>query len=166
MTATEINIDINCDNDRWHEVIPDIDLMIERTCKSVINATGIQKFAKVIEVSVMLADDNFVQDLNKEYRGKDNPTNVLSFPSEEFTAGDYEQADEFVMLGDIAIALETIEREAIEQDKDIKDHLTHMVVHGTLHLLGYDHIEDEEAEDMEGLEVKILEDMEIENPYL
>jgi probable rRNA maturation factor len=165
MTATQITIDINCNLDRWHEAIPCVEALIEKTCKAAINAAGIGKFAKVIEVSVMLAGDDFVHDLNKQYRGKDKPTNVLSFPAEEFTAGDYAGVEEFVMLGDIAIALETIEREAEEQGKDIKDHLCHMVVHGTLHLLGYDHIDDLDAEEMEGLEVKILDEMGIGNPY-
>lgn len=108
---------------------------------------------KEAEVSVVLADDNFVQGLNREYRGKDKPTNVLSFPQDP------------PMLGDIVLAFETIEREASEQNKDFAAHLTHLLVHGVLHLLGYDHEDDQEASEMEGLEIEILQKMGINNPY-
>jgi probable rRNA maturation factor len=105
------------------------------------------------EVSVVLSNDEFIQELNKDYRGKDKPTNVLSFPNEP------------PMLGDIILAIETIENEAISQKKQFEDHLSHLIVHGTLHLLGYDHIEDEEAEEMEALEIEILGRLGINNPY-
>ena len=106
----------------------------------------------------MLADDAFVQHLNKTWRGKDQPTNVLSFPAGENTAG-------IDHLGDIVLALETITREAREQDKKPADHLTHLVVHGMLHLLGYDHEDDDEAEEMEALERRILAGLGIADPY-
>jgi probable rRNA maturation factor len=105
------------------------------------------------EVSVVLADDDFVQNLNREYRGQDKPTNVLSFPQDP------------PMLGDIVLAYETVAREAAEQDKSFDQHLTHLLVHGLLHLLGFDHEVDDEAEEMEALEVQILKDMGIKNPY-
>lgn len=108
------------------------------------------------EIAVVLADDAFVQNLNKQYRGKDKPTNVLSFPA---SLGDGE-------LGDIILAFETIEREAAEQQKTFRNHATHLLVHGFLHLLGYDHIEEKEAEIMEKLEIKILKKLGISNPYL
>ena len=106
-------------------------------------------------ISILLTNNAHIQHLNKEFRGKDKPTNVLSFPADE---DDY--------LGDIAIAYETICAEAIEQDKKFDHHLIHMVIHGLLHLKGYDHEDDLEAEEMEALEIKILADMGIENPYI
>ncbi len=111
-----------------------------------------------VELSIVLADDALVQHLNKTWRGKDQPTNVLSFPAGENTAG-------IDHLGDIVLALETITREAREQDKKPADHLTHLVVHGMLHLLGYDHEDDDEAEEMEALERRILAGLGIADPY-
>jgi probable rRNA maturation factor len=139
--------------------------LVETSCRNAIHASGIADKSKAIEVSVLLCGNDFIQNLNKEYRGQDKPTNVLSFPSEELAAGKYDDIAEYNMLGDIAVALETIVAEAAEQNKDIKHHFCHMIVHGTLHLLGYDHIKDDEAESMESLEISILEDMGIGNPY-
>ena len=114
------------------------------------------------ELSVVLADDNFIQGLNKQYMGKDKPTNVLSFPQYE----DFQEIEEEMgHLGDIVLAFETVEREAVERDISFQDHLMHLVAHSVLHLLGYDHIEDEDAALMQAAEVKILEQFEIENPY-
>jgi probable rRNA maturation factor len=106
-------------------------------------------------VNVLLADDAEVQELNRQYRAKDKPTNVLSFPDGE---GDH--------IGDIILAYETVAREAMEQSKSLKHHLTHLVVHGVLHLLGYDHeTGEEDAEIMEHKEVMLLRTMGIANPY-
>lgn len=117
------------------------------------------------EVSLVFADDAFVQVLNRDYRGKDKPTNVLSFPQLEPEEIKALEAQDYAPLGDIILAYETLEREAVEQDKPIKEHCTHLIIHGLLHLLGYDHIEDEEAEEMEALEIKILSGLNIKNPY-
>ncbi|KLN61062.1 hypothetical protein WH96_11005 [Kiloniella spongiae] len=118
------------------------------------------------ELSVVLANDPSVQALNKEYRGKDKPTNVLSFS----TLDDPDEADlasqrGVLPLGDIVLSLETLILEANEQSKRLEDHFTHLLVHGVLHLLGYDHIEDDDALEMEGLEVEILNRLGVENPY-
>ncbi|MBO6837309.1 MAG: rRNA maturation RNase YbeY [Alphaproteobacteria bacterium] len=114
-----------------------------------------------LELSVALADDATVRELNRDYRGQDKPTNVLSFE-----AGDDPMPGQPLILGDVVLARETCAREALEADKSFDDHLTHLTVHGVLHLLGYDHIEMDEAEEMEALEVEILAEMGIENPYL
>lgn len=106
------------------------------------------------EVSVVLTDDAHIQILNQQYRNQDKPTNVLSFPQ-----------DEGGLLGDIILAYETIAREAVEQNKVFDDHLKHMLVHGCLHLLGFDHETDDEAEEMEALEVLILDGLGVKNPY-
>lgn len=114
-----------------------------------------------LEISVVLASDDMVSTLNKQYKKKIGPTNVLSFPMMEGN----EAPGQLTALGDIVLALETIAREAQEQEKSFKDHMTHLIVHGMLHLIGYDHETDEEAEVMEALEVEILQSMGVENPY-
>lgn len=117
------------------------------------------KFAGVCEVSVLLTDDAEQQELNRQWRGIDKSTNVLSFP----------QLEPFApvsgLVGDITLALETVQREAEEMGVGFEAHFTHLVVHGFLHLLGHDHIEDGEAEVMETLETKILAGLGIADPY-
>ncbi len=117
------------------------------------------------ELCVVLADDPFVQTLNKTYRGKDKPTNVLSFPTGAMPVAAGPEPMHSPLLGDIVLAIETIAREADEQGKSFPDHLSHLVVHGVLHLLGHDHEVDAEAEEMEALERDILEDLDIADPY-
>ena len=109
-------------------------------------------------VTVVLADDAQVRELNRDYRKKDKATNVLSFP-DGATYGD------FISLGDIILAYETIAREADEQGKRFSHHAQHLVVHGVLHLMGYDHENDDDAETMERREVRILKGLAIANPY-
>ncbi len=111
------------------------------------------------EVSLLLADDAAIGSLNREWRGIDRPTNVLSFPAAKQPSGSAP------LLGDIAIAYETLAREADEEGKPILHHLAHLVVHGYLHLMGYDHQTDSEAEEMEALERDILRGMRIPDPY-
>ena len=113
------------------------------------------------EVSLVFTDDPSIQDINAEWRGKDKATNVLSFPAFPVQPGKMPGP----MLGDIIIARETLEREAAELEKSFDDHLTHLLVHGFLHLLGYDHMNSAEAEIMEGLETRILADLGLSDPY-
>lgn len=119
------------------------------------------KIPKEAELSLVLAGDKTLQSLNNEWRGKDKPTNVLSFPGDDIVVG--EEAG--LILGDIIISLETTKREATLEKKSFEDHLSHLVIHGFLHLFGYDHETDEEANQMEGLEIKILNELGIANPY-
>jgi probable rRNA maturation factor len=105
-------------------------------------------------IALALSDNAHLQSLNKQFRQIDKPTNVLSFESE--TEG---------FLGDIAIAHETIVAEAIEQDKSFDDHFTHIALHGMLHLLGYDHMSEDDQSEMEALEIELLAKLGIENPY-
>ncbi|MEM9331494.1 MAG: rRNA maturation RNase YbeY [Pseudomonadota bacterium] len=107
------------------------------------------------EVSILICDDATIEKLNDKWRGKSKPTNVLSFPNEP----------DGVMLGDIAISLETTRQEARLENKSFEDHLTHLVVHGFLHLFGYDHETEEQAFQMESLETKILAILGIPDPY-
>jgi probable rRNA maturation factor len=124
--------------------------------------------APMIEVSVILNDDANVRTLNRDYRGKDSPTNVLSFA--QLDEGEDEIGVGFIdgmpmMLGDVVIAHETTLRESIRDERHFHDHLMHLVVHGVLHLVGYDHIEEDEALRMEELERRILASQGIPNPY-
>lgn len=125
--------------------------------------------AALVEVSVRLADDDAVQHLNAQYRGKDKATNVLSFPMVqrdllETVAGNSDDGE--VLLGDIVLAHGVCVREASERGVSVEDHATHLMVHGTLHLLGYDHLTDQEGDAMEEIERRALATLGIADPYL
>lgn len=111
------------------------------------------------ELTIRIVDEAESQELNHEYRGKDKPTNVLSFP---FEAPAHVPIP---LLGDLIVCKQVVEHEAVEQGKTLTAHWAHMIIHGCLHLLGYDHIEDEEAEEMEGIEKVIMKDLGFEDPY-
>ena len=121
---------------------------------------AVQPQSDEVEMTVRIVDEAESHALNLNYRGKDRPTNVLSFP--------FECPDEveLPLLGDLVICRQVVEREAQEQDKPVIAHWAHMVVHGSLHLLGYDHIEDNEAEEMESLETQIMTGLGFADPYL
>lgn len=121
---------------------------------------AVQPEGDEVEMTVRIVDEAESHELNLTYRGKDRPTNVLSFP--------FECPDEveLPLLGDLVICRQVVEREAAEQEKPLMAHWAHMVVHGSLHLLGYDHIEDNEAEEMESLETQIMQGLGFDDPYL
>ncbi len=121
---------------------------------------AVQPEGDVVEMTVRIVDEAESHELNLTYRGKDRSTNVLSFP--------FECPDEveLPLLGDLVICRQVVEREAAEQEKSLMAHWAHMVVHGSLHLLGYDHIEDDEAEEMESLETQIMQGLGFDDPYL
>lgn len=121
---------------------------------------AVQPQSDEVEMTVRIVDEAESHALNLNYRGKDRPTNVLSFP--------FECPDEveLPLLGDLVICRQVVEREAQEQEKPLMAHWAHMVVHGSLHLLGYDHIEDDEAEEMESLETQIMTELGFADPYL
>lgn len=111
------------------------------------------------ELTIRIADEAESQQLNHEYRGKDKPTNVLSFPF------DAPAGIDLPLIGDLVICPQVVAKEAEEQEKSLQDHFAHMVVHGCLHLLGFDHIEPSDAEEMETLEKKLLAELGIDDPY-
>lgn len=121
--------------------------------------TAIRDTMNEAELTIRIVDVEESQSLNSTYRGKDKPTNVLSFPFEA------PPGIELPLLGDLVICAAVVEQEAIDQNKPLIAHWAHMVVHGCLHLLGYDHIEDLEAEKMESLETQLIESLGYNNPY-
>ncbi|MGF1764792.1 rRNA maturation RNase YbeY [Aliivibrio kagoshimensis] len=123
-------------------------------------STTVSLFQPQAEVTIRIVDETESQQLNFDYRGKEKPTNVLSFPF------DVPPGIEIDLLGDLIICRQVVEQEAEQQNKSLAAHWAHMVVHGSLHLLGYDHIEDEEAEEMESLETEIMIKMNFPDPYL
>lgn len=136
----------------------DCDSLAERAVLAALRALDL-RFSGPAELSVLLTDDGEQRALNRDYRGKDAPTNVLSFP----------QLPPFSplggLLGDIVLARETLEREAAELEKPFADHFTHLVVHGFLHIVGYDHETEDDALEMEGLETQILSGLGVPDPY-
>ena len=118
----------------------------------------------LVEVSLVLADDAAVQELNKEWRDKDSPTNVLSFPAYDDDQPALPEGAP-LLLGDIILAYETCVFEAERDQISLDHHLVHLVIHGVLHLLGYDHMDETEAEEMETAEIAILAQLNIANPY-
>ena len=140
-------------NNETKELVPDLELF--KTWVSLV----LEFHKKQSQVSIQLVSKDQIQQLNKNYRGKDSSTNILSF---EMSLPDYVEEP---LIGDLAISPEVVEFEAKQQNKKLEDHWAHLVIHGTLHLLGYDHVIEEEAEIMESLEVKLLESIDIKNPY-
>ncbi len=131
----------------------------------VVSCSSFGKAKNQFEISIILTNDEEIAAFNQEFRGKNGPTNVLSFPSlepEDFRAG---ISCAIMPIGEILISFERIQEEAIQQEKKFKDHFLHMLAHGSLHLLGYDHVVEEEAEKMETLEIEILSKFSINSPY-
>jgi probable rRNA maturation factor len=160
MTAA-LTVDIAIADPEWTSILPGTESVVRETALAAwAGAPDVP--AVPSEISILLADDATVQDLNREHRGKDQPTNVLSFP---IGPGE-DPAGAPVMLGDVVLASGVILREASAQGKTVAAHLRHLVVHGVLHLLGYDHETDPDAESMESLEVDILETLAVPNPYI
>ncbi len=142
-------ITVVVDDERWRVVMPDVVAKVRAVVQQVLHAEEVEG-----QIAIVLANDVMIQSLNHDFRGKDMPTNVLSFPAKD---------DE--MLGDVILSLDTLEREAAEQKKLLWHHATHLLVHGVLHVLGYDHEVEAEAEEMEAREVALLAGFVISNPY-
>ncbi|KAF1857788.1 hypothetical protein Lal_00041209 [Lupinus albus] len=155
------DIDLAVEDESWEEAIPDLESLVIRAVEAGL-AIAPEKPSGALEVSVLLADDATVQDLNNRWRGKDKPTNVLSFPA----APQPLPPGAPTPLGDVVLAYETMVRESAEQGKPLQNHLAHLLVHGTLHLVGQDHeLGQTEAEAMEALEIAALATLGIPDPY-
>lgn len=163
-------IDTVFEDERWQ--VFGLEPLADAAARAVFSKLGMA--AEGFVISLLACDDARIAALNTEFRGKPKPTNVLSWPSDERAAQDAGglpdlpepgPADDPEELGDIAIAYETCMSEASSQNKLPRDHVTHLMVHGILHLLGYDHIDDADAAVMESLETRILAGMGISDPY-
>lgn len=169
MTLPHVTVDLVINHPAWESM----QIQLEDFTQDVIGLTlsmadlPQELKSREIDICVVLTNDSGIHALNRDYRGVDKPTNVLSFANLDSESAIDELAQENMpfALGDVIIAWETMQREALEQKKEFLNHLRHMMVHGALHLLGYDHMENEEAHVMESLEIKILEKMNVENPY-
>lgn len=166
-----ISIDTAISDPAWEESCGDCEAIVEKAIHAVFEHSPVAKalLKKKIapEISVVLANDDLVHTLNRDYRDKDKPTNILSFAM--LDTDDGWQAPDHpgpCALGDLVLAYETVKREAGEENKTFESHLTHLLIHGTLHLLGYDHLEDAAAEEMETIEIQILNVFGIKNPYI
>jgi len=161
---SKLDIQITVETEDWPDESA-LSLLSERTLGAAADLLAEeegQPFPETApEVSLVFTDDASIQEINAEWRGKDKPTNVLSFPAFPLEP----RGMPGPMLGDIVIARETVEREAVDLDKSFEDHLTHLLVHGFLHLFGYDHMETGEAERMEALETRILAVLGLSDPY-
>lgn len=158
MSGPDHLVDVEVEAEDWLDVLPDAEQVVTTGVLAALAAAKIKDQADVV---VLLCDDAEMKALNKEYRQKNAPTNVLSFPAPR----SMQIKGVLDHLGDMALGLETCVREAKDQGKSLKNHVMHLSVHGALHLLGYDHIADDEAEAMESLERDILKTLGVDDPY-
>ncbi|MER8441930.1 rRNA maturation RNase YbeY [Mesorhizobium sp. M1066] len=152
-----VDIDISVEAGNWPDEVS-LTRLVDGAVKAAFAETGV---AGRSELSLVFTDDAHVQLLNAGWRGKDKPTNVLSFQAFPFAQGGPLPP----MLGDIVLAAETVAHEAALEDKPVENHITHLVIHGLLHLLGYDHETEAEAEAMEAVERAALARLAIPDPY-
>jgi probable rRNA maturation factor len=145
--------EVDLEDTAWTTALPDAEALVLEAADATLASEG----AVGEGVTLLLTDDKTIRDLNRRFRQRDQPTNVLSFPAPQ-------NPERF--LGDIALAYGVCAREALEQGKPLKHHLQHLVAHGVLHLLGYDHVSDAQAEEMENLERAVLAGLGIPDPYL
>lgn len=170
MNKPFLNLDI--DDQRWEEELPNIgnlcDDILQKTFSFLKEQSKNELVKQQISLSInlMLSNDEVVQKLNFEFRGKNKPTNVLSFANVDDPDFGFDVDDtDGLELGDVVIALETLKKEAKLKEISLKDHFSHLWVHGILHILGYDHMNDDDADEMENLEILILDTLNITNPY-
>jgi probable rRNA maturation factor len=174
--AERLDISFSLESGDWETAATDVERLTEAAARAAFEAAEKPEILggdTPVEMSLVLADDALVQTLNRDYRDKDKPTNVLSFALLDDLDDTDESTDDVlardegmpILIGDVILAFETVQREALEQGKSFGDHLTHLVIHGVLHLLGYDHQSDPDADRMERLETSILARLGIADPY-
>ena len=170
MALPPLNIEFSIDDDRWHslegalqQMEKSMHLAYEQGYKN--SPFTIPPQTPCVEISVVLCDDGDIQNLNRDYRGKDSPTNVLSFALMDGDNHTPMIEGMPYMLGDMIMAFDTMAREAHQQNKTMLSHICHLSIHGTLHLLGYDHMSEDDAHSMETLEIDLLKTLGINDPY-
>lgn len=173
-----INIDVEIKSKKWANSEKEkskIEKFIQETCKKLIELTELKILLKkdfVLEVSVSLVSNIQIKKINFEFRKKNKPTNVLSFPAldekliRKIGLKKLVGSAKYLFLGDVVIAYEILKKESDEQNKNFNNHLTHLILHSILHLIGYDHEDKKMAKIMEDLEIKILKKLRIPNPYI
>lgn len=154
-----MTVSVDVEDEAW-SVEPGLEILAHAAVAAALEGAAWEEGD--CDVAVLFTDDASIAEINAEWRGKDKPTNVLSFPTPDDMPVPEGEARP---LGDIVLAYGVIAREAAEQGKTLRDHATHLIVHGMLHLLGYDHESDDEAEEMEALETRILKGLGISDPY-
>lgn len=152
----QVIIDLQIATDEALESYPSLELMTKWA--TVALKTGGRN--KDSEITIRMVNTEEIHQLNSTYRHVDRPTNILSFPFEL-----PEGVEDLPLLGDLVVCKEVLERECKEQNKTLEEHFAHLIVHGCLHLIGYDHIEEEDAKEMEPLEIKAMEELGYDNPY-
>jgi len=167
------NIDIVIKSKKWFNFFKD-ENDVQINFNNIIKKISQQDIMKNLllpcnnlEISFSLVNNNQIKKINKETRYQDKPTNILSFPhfDKDEINNLRKSKNNYIFLGDIVIAYEKIDNEAVKQNKKFKNHLTHLILHSILHLLGFDHQNDFEAQEMEDIEIKILDNLNIKNPY-
>lgn len=182
----KIDIEINIEDPSWqgiigingdyfstedisgHSSLPNSIKLLQESAASILGAHESLSAFDVAAISLLLTDDASITSLNKQYRDKDKATNVLSFPENEFTSPailEEVMADDYIYLGDIAMSYQTIANQAKEKSIEFRDHFLHLYVHSLLHLIGYDHAGDDEADEMQSIEVEILSKFGVKSPY-
>ena len=166
----DLEIELILEDQRWLEICSDFTFLKKTALLALGQQTAQTAYPDIVALKsphrlavLVLSNDEAVEHLNKSYRGKDKPTNILSFPvTDDLIPG--EEAEP-VHIGDAILAYEYVRNEAENEKKEIKSHISHLVIHGVLHLLGYDHVECEEAETMETLEISLMNQLGLEDPY-
>jgi|TARA_B110000438_G_scaffold299176_1_gene348844 probable rRNA maturation factor len=164
-TKTELgllHIDVTVDCSQWNDILPGAPTLARNACYAVFNKVRTVSSDQIAEVSILLSNNVLVRSLNSEYRNRDEPTNVLSFPN---AINETPLTSLPLLLGDIVVAFETLVSEASAENKSKSDHLCHLIIHGMLHLLGFDHQVPAEADIMENIEINILQNLNVANPY-
>ena len=159
MSALRLALEI--EDARWDAALPNAAALIEQAVSLAL--ADIDPQGRVIEVGVRLVDDGTIQGLNRDWRGRDKPTNVLSFPLGD--AGPVTDPDFPWLIGDIVMSYDTVTAEAIRDSKPLEHHVVHLAIHATLHLIGHDHEDEAEAEAMEAAEIRLLAGLGIADPY-
>ena len=168
-----IDIKFNIEEEKWLEydnnIVKNITIFLKEISKKI--EINLLKGSIDIEISILLTNNNQIRKLNQNYRQKHKATNILAFPLYDINLRNNKNISEYLfdnnlMLGDLVLSLEYIKNESVEQDKNFDHHLKHLLLHGLLHLIGYDHIDNNDRKTMEELEINILKEFNIKDPYL